>query len=222
MDINLVITILNRSRLHNIRLLYERNNLTPLITMLGNGTATPSQLGVLGLDASEKALIAAMAQGSEINTFFKQAKREMMIDVPGNGVMMSVPIKSVGGGRALAYMTNGKELDTDKPSLDFTHELIVVVMNSGYTEDVMDAARAEGAGGGTVLHAKGTGAKLANRFFGVSLAEEKEVLLIAESSQRKTAIMRAIAEKMGPTTPAGAIAFSVPISEIAGIRNLED
>ena len=105
--------------------------------------------------------------------------------------------------------------------MDFQHELIIVILNSGFTDDVMDTAREAGAGGGTVIHAKGTGAKLANKFFGVSLAEEKEVIMIAERSDKKADIMRAIAENMGPTTPAGAISFSVPISEIAGIRNVD-
>ena len=106
--------------------------------------------------------------------------------------------------------------------MEFKHELIVVVANSGYTDDVMDVARQAGAGGGTVIHAKGTGAKLANKFFGVSLAEEKEVMFIAETCTKKTTIMKSITEKVGPTTPAGAICFSLPITEIAGIRMLED
>lgn len=189
--------------------------------MLGNGTATPGQLRGLGLEASEKALIAAFVSGNEVKSFFKQAKKEMTIDVPGNGVMMCVPVKSIGGGRAMAYMTNGKEIDKNNPAMDFQHELIIVILNSGFTDDVMDTAREAGAGGGTVIHAKGTGAKLANKFFGVSLAEEKEVIMIAERSDKKADIMRAIAENMGPTTPAGAISFSVPISEIAGIRNVD-
>ena len=86
----------------------------------------------------------------------------------------------------------------------------------------MDIARDAGAGGGTVIHAKGTGAKLANKFFGVSLADEKEVMLIAETSGKKSAIMKAVAEKAGVGTSAGAICMSVPVSEIAGIRMLEE
>ena len=222
MNINLLITILNRGNLSRIRSLYEKNGISPLIMMLGSGTATPGQLRMLGLDASEKALIAGVINGSETHSFFNKAKKEMMIDVPGNGVMMTVPIKSIVGGKTLAYMTNGGEPDKEKPTMEFNNELIVVVLNSGFTDDVMDTAREAGAGGGTVIHAKGTGAKLASKFFGVNLAEEKEVLFIAERKEKKSKIMQAIAEKMGPQTSAGAICFSLPISEIAGIRSLED
>ena len=59
--------------------------------------------------------------------------------------------------------------------MEFNHELIVVILNEGYADLVMDAARAAGAGGGTVLHAKGTGSKRGEKFFGVSLADEKDM-----------------------------------------------
>ena len=54
--------------------------------------------------------------------------------------------------------------------MDFSHELIMAIMNEGYSDTVMDAARSAGAGGGTVLHAKGTGRARAEKFFGVRSA----------------------------------------------------
>ena len=222
MDLSLVITILNRNNLGKISGFYEDNNVSPVLTMLGKGTATPGQLRRLGLEEAQKAIIVGAISGKEIPQFFKKAKRELMIDIPGNGVMVTVPLKSVTGGRALAYVTNQREIDNEVPKMDFKYELIVVIANSGHTDVVMDIAREAGAGGGTVIHAKGTGAQIAKKFFGVSLADEKEVMLIAESTGKKSKIMKAIAEKAGPATKAGAICFSLPVSEIAGIRMLED
>lgn len=69
--------------------------------------------------------------------------------------MLAVPLKSVAGARTLAYLTDNREMG-GKPSMEFAHELIVVILNEGYSDFVMDAARSAGAGGGTVLHAKGT------------------------------------------------------------------
>jgi nitrogen regulatory protein PII len=170
----------------------------------------------------QKALIAGVISGKEIPGFFKEAKKEFMIDVPGNGIMMTVPLKSVTGGRTLAYMTNQREMNKEMPKTEFNYELIVIIANSGHIDDVMDVARTAGADGGTVIHAKGTGAKFSDRFFGVSLADEKEVIFIAETKTKKAAIMKAVAEQMGPATPAGAICFTLPVSEIAGLRMLED
>ena len=106
--------------------------------------------------------------------------------------------------------------------MDFSHELIMAIMNEGYSDTVMDAARSAGAGGGTVLHAKGTGSTRGEKFFGVSLADEKDMVYIIAHADEKAAIMRAISEKAGPGTKAGAICFSLPISSVAGLRAREE
>ena len=90
-----------------------------------------------------------------------------------------------------------------------------------YADFVMDAARAAGAGGGTVLHAKGTGSRRGEKFFGVSLADEKDMVYIIAHADEKAAIMRAIHENAGPGTKAGAICFTLPISSVAGLRERE-
>lgn len=122
----------------------------------------------------------------------------------------------------MAFISGGAAPDSSTPEMKFDHELIMAVINEGHTDPVMDAARSAGAAGGTVLHAKGTGGKLSEKFLGVSLADEKEVVLIVSKSSEKAAIMRAIAEQTGVDTPAGAIAFSLPISSVAGLRVLDE
>ena len=105
--------------------------------------------------------------------------------------------------------------------MDFSHELIMVIMNEGYSDTVMDAARSAGAGGGTVLHAKGTGTAIAEKFYGISLAEEKEMVFIVTRAEDKRAIMEGVTEKAGLNTPARAVSFSLPVSETAGLRFFE-
>ena len=102
-----------------------------------------------------------------------------------------------------------------------THELIVVIANQGATDRVMDAARGAGATGGTSVHAKGTGTELAKKFFGVSLAAEKELIFILTAAETRKPIMKAIMEKAGMQTDAQALVFSLPVSDLAGLRQLE-
>ena len=88
------------------------------------------------------------------------------------------------------------------------------------TGSIMDAARAEGAGGGTVLHAKGTGMEGAARFLGVDLVNEKEMVFIVARSSEKNQIMKAI--MAGADPKAGAIVFSLPVTDTAGLRLLDE
>lgn len=97
------------------------------------------------------------------------------------------------------------------------HELIVAIYEKGYTDAVMDAARAAGAGGGTTIRAKGTGAGN-QKFFGLTLAEEKEMLFIVSSNEKKKDIMKAIIHDAGPDSKAHALVFSLPVSASAGFR----
>ena len=105
---------------------------------------------------------------------------------------------------------------------DTDYELLVAIANQGDIDTVMDAARSAKAGGGTVIHAKGTGMELAKKYLGVSLVEEKEVILIVTKSREKNQIMKAIMEQAGLDSKERTIVFSLPVTSVAGIRMLEE
>ena len=86
----------------------------------------------------------------------------------------------------------------------------------------MDAAREAGAYGGTVIHARGTGMEKAEQFMGVSLAAEKEMIFIVAKKEQKNDIMKAIMEKAGVESRAKSIVFSLPVTDTAGLRLMED
>ena len=221
MELYYVIAITDHDRGEAMNALYRTAGLRGILSMPGRGTATSEHLAIYGLDATEKYVISAIGNGSEAEGLIKSAKRKLFIDIPGNGVMLTVPLKSVAGGKTLAYLTDEQKLG-GAPRMDFEHELIIVIMNEGYSDFVMDAARAAGAGGGTVLHAKGTGGTRGEKFFSVSLADEKDMIYIIAHKDEKAAIMRSINEQAGPGSRAGAICFSLPISSVAGLRAREE
>ena len=222
MILDMVMAIVDRDKAKLMAELFENHKLPMVLAVLGRGTATSEVLDLYGLEAKEKALLITVAGADMTKQLIRAAKHKLFIDVPGNGIMMAIPLKSVGGGKTLAFLSGGAAPDKAVPEMKFDHELIMAVINEGHTDPVMDAARSAGAPGGTVLHAKGTGGKLSEKFLGVSLADEKEVVLIVSKAGEKTAIMRAISDQCGVDTPSGAITFSLPISSVAGLRVLDD
>ena len=222
MELYFVMTILDRERRRLLEKVYKKQNLRLSLTMLGRGTATPEHLSINGLTTTEKAVMGTVADAAAARELLRAAKQKMFIDIPGNGIMLSVPIKSVGGAAALSYLTDNKPMDAQKPAMTFGHELIFVILNEGHSDEVMEAARPAGASGGTVIAAKGTGMMAAEKFLGISLADEKEVILIVAKAENKAAIMRAIIEKAGAQSKAGAICFSLPVSSVAGLRHIEE
>ena len=215
MQLNFVIAVLDRGKRERYTAILRSLKLKVTLTMLGHGTARS------GITLPDKAVIAAIADPENTKRLIREAKIKMYIDIPGNGIMMAVPLKSVGGMSTLTHFTDHQTAGEGKPDMDFEYELIYVILNEGHSDEVMDAARSAGAGGGTVIAAKGTGIQQSKKFLGMTLASEKEVVLIVAKASNKADIMRAVIEKAGPETPAGAICFTVPVSQVAGLRQME-
>lgn len=186
------------------------------VTLSGRGTAVKSMLDVLGIESNLKRIMFSVANEEKTREFITRQKRHLHIGVPGHGIVIAVPVKSIGGGKTVAYLRGEDGTAKYTPSLNYAYELIVVIANEGRTDTVMNAARAAGARGGTVLHGKGTGSEAAMKFLNISIADEKEVILIVAPTAEKTAIMSEILKKAGPDTDAKAIAFSLPTSAVAG------
>ena len=218
-----LVTITDRRSTDAFLALYAEFGVTVSLRTVGSGTAVQETLSTLGLEKTEKAVLFAMITADTWPRLQKGLRRKLQIDVPGTGIAFIVPFSSVGGKKALAALTCGQEFVKGEESVlkDTKYELLVTITNQGYTDLVMDAARSSGAGGGTIIHAKGTGVKEASHFMGVALAAEKEIVLIVAKSAEKNTIMKAIMEEAGPDSKARAIVFSLPVTETAGMRLLE-
>lgn len=218
---NYVISIVNPEMSARLSDICARLELPLCLELLGRGTATRSMLDLLGLSAREYHISMTMADSADTATLIDEARRQLYIDAPGHGIIVATPIKSVGGWKTLAHLNKGKPAE-GAPELNYNYEIILAIANEGYTDAVMDAARAAGARGGTVLHGKGTGSKDAEKFFSVSIASEKEVILIVAKSSEKTAIMQSIVREAGVGTEAGAVAISLPVTAVAGFGMLDN
>ncbi len=93
------------------------------------------------------------------------------------------------------------------------YKLITVIVNTGYGDDVMAAARQAGATGGTIISARGTGTAEDVKFFGITLVPEKEMLMIVASGDRVEPIARAIATVPTLAEPGGGIIFTTNVEE---------
>ena len=222
-ELDLLITITDRTTFPDFMELYRSHAMDVSLVALGHGTARSDILGLLGLDKSEKTVSFSFVTPETWRAVKTDLEDKILIDVPGTGVAFTVPMSSVGGRRELAYLTDGQNFTRgDERVLQNTaNELLVVISNQGYNDVVMDAAREAGARGGTVIHAKGTGSHSAERFFGISLASEKDVIFIVTKTTKKNDIMRSIMDKAGMETEAKAIVFSLPVTDTAGLRLID-
>ena len=218
-----MISIVNRRQTKRFQTIFDETGASLTMTTLGRGTAVSEVLDYFGLAATEKAILMHMVTLDTWKAIKSQLQKKLHIDVPGTGIAFIIPVSSIGGKKQMEFLLNHQafEKGEEQTLKDTRYELLVVIANQGYTEQIMDAARAQGAGGGTVIHAKGTGMEHAQKFLGFSLASEKEVVLTVVPTEKKNAIMKAIMEQAGLTTDAKAVAFSLPVTSTAGMRLME-
>ena len=102
------------------------------------------------------------------------------------------------------------------------HEVIFAIVNSGFAEDVMDVAREQGVRGGTILNARGVVNENAAAFYGITLHADKEILMMVVEKDIRDKVLNALYKEMGMAKKAKGIAFSLPVSDVAGLVQLEE
>ena len=226
-NLYLLLTVIKRSDAEEYEEFYRNNNVSVIYNTPCNGTAHEKKLALLGIEKTDKAILLSPITGAVLKDIIHLLTVKMKIDLPDRGVAMAVPMSGIGGAKTLEYFKGGANENedtiqntdnkTEENEMESTHELIMAIYEKGYTDLVMDAAREAGAYGGTTIRAKGTGAG-AEKFFGLSLAEEKEIVLIVSGTEQKKDIMKAIMQKAGIDSKAHALVFSLPVSATAGFR----
>lgn len=101
---------------------------------------------------------------------------------------------------------------------DHKHELIVCIVNAGYSQNVMEAARNAGAQGGTIIRARGSANPEAEEFFSINIQSDKELLLILVPKGIKDDVMKAVYKDCGLADEAMGIAFSLPVNRTTTIK----
>ena len=223
-ELYMMVTITSRNLTRKFTSFYKEQGVDVSTITVGTGTAASEILDYFGLEGAEKSVLFHIVTGDKWKEVKLGLRRNMQIDIPGTGIAFLVPLSSIGGKKALNYLTDGQEfVKGEESSLkDTKYELLVVIANQGYTEQIMDAARRVHAAGGTVIHAKGTGTDKAEKFLGVTLVPEKEMVFIVVRKEHKNAIMRSIMDNAGLESKARSIIFSLPVTDTAGMRLIEE
>lgn len=102
------------------------------------------------------------------------------------------------------------------------YDLIITIVNRGFADEVMSAAKKAGAFGGTIINARGTGSNELKEFFGAIIQPEKELVLILTQKEKRNEIMTSICKYAGLDKEGMGISFSLPVDAVSGIRAFKD
>ena len=201
----------------------------------GIGTAKSEVLDLLGIGAGEKAVILCVEQEVLVPVLLKEVRRKLGFHSPGAGIAFTIPLsgintpllrvfkESIHKNEKIAIERQGVTMtpeETAATPAKINNDLVIAVINHGYSDEFMNVAREAGASGGTVIHARGLAHQGPVKFFGVSVQEEKEIVLVLVSREKKLPIMEAVSRSCGVTSKAEGLIFSLPVDSVMGL-NLE-
>ena len=188
------------------------------------GTAPSEMIDILGLGSPDKQVLISILPKPFADEMLRKLKKELKLGTVNSGIAFTMPLSGANN-LILRMLEQLKGKGNDVPErkdettmADTKYSLIAVVTNQGYSEEVMDAARKAGAGGGTVVPSRRIGNKEVMGFWGMSIQEEREMLFIVTKNERKLNIMRAIGEKCGMHSEAKGTVLSLPIDAVIGLE----
>ena len=128
-----MITITDRKKAPDFVALYQQQNIHVSLTTVGAGTAVSETLNYLGLERTEKAVIFTTVTDSRWKAVKRQLEHTMNIDVPGTGIAFTIPVSSIGGKRALQFLTEDQDFQIGEETTlkDTKYELLIVIANQG-------------------------------------------------------------------------------------------
>lgn len=100
---------------------------------------------------------------------------------------------------------------------DNKHEIIFCIINAGFSQVVMEAAKKAGAKGGTIIRGRGTADPESEQLFQISVQPDKEIVMIIVPAGIKDDVLRAVYQEAGLGAESQGIAFSLPVSKAVGL-----
>lgn len=222
--LKLLVTIVDRGKGADAVDLYRTHALHFEYLCMGLGTATSKTLDYFGLSETEKDVVLTLIPAPKVPKVIALANEKFGLSHPGRGILFTIPLSGISRHIPMVLCKpenmpqDGDAKEEASMETAIRYDLILVIVNRGNTDIVMDAARAEGARGGTVLHARRVGYEDKEKLLGFALQPEKEVVTILTPRAQKHDLMKAINKAAGLSTDAAGILFSLPVSDMMGLQ----
>ena len=191
------------------------------------GTAACDLADILGVGSVDKSVLIGVLPQTSANKMLIKLQNRLLLGTPNSGVAFTVPLSGCSG--AVIHLMQGLEGNLNSSernegeSMDGKYATIMAFVDQGFSEEVMAAARPAGATGGTVFHSRRIGNEEAAKLWGVSIQQEREIVLILAKKENKLEIMKAIGERCGVQSKAHGIVISLPVDNVAGlVKDIEE
>ena len=205
--------------------IYDSMHLPVCFQGRGQGTAPSELLDIFGLRGTGRLLTACILPKFMVPSALEALHQKLSFRQRGGGIAITVPVSGIQSHMlqmlndearsAVEAIQKGDEAEM-KESSEFS--LIWVSVESGCSDDVIDAARSAGARGGTVMKGRRRNSERASQHFGIAIQEEQDFVMIVVPRDKKGEIMSAISQACGLKTEAHGVVLSLPVDDVMGLE----
>ncbi len=195
----------------------KKHHINYHLQLSGKGTASSAMMDILGLENSDKDLIVSFCTVTAAADLAQKMSEGIRNVTALHGVMMILPLAAM---NHLSVVMASQETRTGEQKgwermqkSEHEYSLVLVAVNQGYMDQVMQTAKSAGATGGTILRARLADSDHAEQFYGIALQSEREVLAILTPGNTRNSIMEAVNSEFGMRTQAQAILCALPVDK---------
>lgn len=214
--IKLLVTIVERSQGKAMRALYSKQGVEWHYQSTGLGTASSELLDVLGFGTAERDVLLSFAEEERVKRLLYDLNNDLRGTVQSKGIVFSLSLTGLNSLVAAVLLQEGTGIEEGEKVMQekSNNSLILVAVNQGHTDKVMETAKKAGARGGTILRAHFNGPEESKQFYGITLQAEKEIIMILATNQTRNLIMESINKEHGVNSEAGALICSMGVEQV--------
>ena len=195
----------------------------------GKGTASSEMMDIFGLSGTTRLITVGFLPKARVEELFEAMTHRLSYRQRGSGIALSIPITGIQSGilqmlredvaeAAEKHIKERIEKDMAEIEKKSEYTVIWVSVASGYSDDVVDASRAAGARGGTVIKGRRRHSERVSQHMGISTQDEQDFVMIVTPKEKKSEVMSAISNACGLRTPAHGVVLSLPVDEVIGLE----
>ncbi len=199
--------------------MFKNENVPLQYLFNGEGTASSEMMDMLGLGSVDKRILICMLPEVIASRLLVKLKNELQMTAVNSGIAFTMPLNGINKLILDVFSHREEDLTSQRKGEVTMSEYVTIaaIVNRGFSGDVMVAAREKGARGGTVIHSLNVETEEVAGFWGSSVQEEREIVLIIADSENKLPIMQNISEKCGMHSDAKGLVISMPIDTVIGV-----
>lgn len=213
----MLLSIIRRGKSGQYIKMLNENDVILHYQCVGEGTAPSEMLDILGLGSSEKDIMISFATQSTANRIATNLNKNLGTTLGYQGLFMVIPTNAFSRISTEIIKKNSNDFvkgDGDKMSSEYKYSLILISVNRGFTDNVMQTAKIAGATGGTIIKARHADTAIMEAYSNQVLSEEKEIVAILAPDSVRNQILESVNNEFGLKSEAQGVVLSVPVDKV--------